>query len=91
MTMANNGKEGAPPPPPHCHVGGAPLTFTVDKQHGQGPTGPVSIVVLRIESVNGSFVFPMPADFAVQMGRAIQGAGSGIVIAGTPPPGAPGT
>jgi hypothetical protein len=66
-----------------------PFAYGVEKRIGAGPAGPVSVVVLRIESVNGSFEFPMPSDFAMQMAKGLMGAASGIVVAGTPPPGPP--
>jgi hypothetical protein len=75
-----------PTPQPGQLVAPMPMAFNVDARTIDSPTGPVRIVVLRIESTNGSFQFPMPTDFAGSMGQGLMKAATGIeIVRGTPP------
>jgi hypothetical protein len=78
VTMPNGQQPGAPI---HMHVAPGPTAYEVGVQTGMSPTGPVKVVVIRIEHATGSSVFVVPTDFASQLGHDIIKAASGIEIA----------
>lgn len=69
--------DSVPVAEPHAHVGAAPTTVILQDGYANG----VRVVIVRVESVNGSFQFVFDADSAKQIANQLLSHATGLTIA----------